>query len=361
MKTRVVQTEEPHLEQWRLLSRYSYERNIARFLTSRLGSSPTPDVPEYVAGCMRQASAYFQAAASAPLDIQPLLLYYGVTNLLAGAGAMLTGQKLPITTHGMALQQPASSGNRIADLEIVPSAAGGSGLFLFARTFADGVALPAGVPWTVGEILGSIPDLKERFLECFPGEMTYTLAVEVLRREGLVVERVALNEFTAGVAPLDWLRRVPGLTDAYIRPALGPNYVVLRRKVGADEIGSRSLGGNKWLHIAHEKRRLMVEPGQLVLMLMGLYALGHISRYFPEQWNPFVRADETGERVLVERFLEIVLRFIPNLVLNAILGEQVQFVYPVSTGAGADAPLSEEEIKSVVRQEIDDALKDKTV
>jgi len=289
-------------------------------------------------------------------------LYYGVTNLLAGTGAMLAGQRLPVDSHGMALRRPPGGGNRIADLEIVPSTATGSGLNQFMKVFARSAGLYGGVPWTVGEIFGSVPDLKESFRECFPTGATFTLPVEVLRREGLVIERIALTEFTGGRDVVETLRRVPGFGESYIRPALpGGDYVILRRKVGAVELGSHSLGGSKWLHIAHEKQGHLVEPGQVILMLMGLFALGHLSRYFPEQWNPFVRADATGERILVERFLEIALRFIPNLVLNALFDERIQFVYPVSDSDRAKAPLTGDEIKSIVHQEVDDAIRKQTV
>jgi hypothetical protein len=59
---------------------------------------------------------------------------------------------------------------------------------------------------------------------------------------------------------------------------------------------------------------------------MGLFAFGYLSRYYPERWNPFVRSDETGEKLVIEGFLLICQRYLPNLVLNLIYGERVQFI-----------------------------------
>ncbi|HYT04127.1 MAG TPA: YaaC family protein [Gemmatimonadales bacterium] len=362
MKVRTIQTEEPRLEQWRLLSRYSYEPNIARFFGSRGATAPTPSLTEYIAGSIRQAEAYFVAATDAPLDIQPLLLYYGAANLLAGAGAMLAAGKLPIKNHGMTLQQSSSGGGRIADLEILPVSPTAGALQLFTNVFSPGTVFLSGVPWTLEEVLGSIPDLKEHFVECFPQARTYALAVELVRREELTFERIALDQFAPAPDPREPLERVPGISRAYIRPDFpGGRYVILRRKLGAAEIGSHSLSGGKWLHMAHEKGGKLVEPGQLVLMLMGLYALGHLSRYFPEQWNPFVRTDQTGERMVVERFLQITLRYVPNLVLNALSGERIQFVYPVSGEPSVEAPAGYEELKKLIRRECEAVLREKTV
>jgi len=363
MKVRAIQTEEPRLEQWRLLSRYSYEPNIARFFASHGAPPPTEPLAEYIAGCIRQGEAYFTAATNAPLDIQPLLLYYGAANLLAGAGAMLGGRTLPIAGHGMNLRQSPAGGTRIADLEVVPVGTTSGALQLFTNVFSSGTTFPPGVPWTVEEVLGSIPDLKEHFVECFPNARTYVLAVELLRKENVTFERIALRQFAPDPDPRKALERVPSLSRAYIRPEFpaGGDYVILRRKLGAEEVGSHSLSGGKWLHLAHDKAGRLVEPGQLILMLMGLYALGHLSRYFPEQWNPFVRMDPTGERMVVERFLQIALRYIPNLVLNALSSERIQFVYPVSAEPKVEIPAGEEELKRLIRRETEALLRERTV
>jgi hypothetical protein len=63
---------------------------------------------------------------------------------------------------------------------------------------------------------------------------------------------------------------------------------------------------------------------------MGLFMLGYLSRYHPERWNPFVRSDNTGERLVVERYMAICARYLPNLVLNEIKLRRVQFVNEVA-------------------------------
>jgi hypothetical protein len=116
-----------------------------------------------------------------------------------------------------------------------------------------------------------------------------------------------------------------------------------------------------------------------MVLLMSLYALGYISRYRPELWNPFVRNDATGERMVVERLLSIALRYTPNLVLNVIYNERLSFVPPtqdlgealeehalISQGirnrsqvVGNHAPLgwSENELTSWVKDIVQDVIR----
>ncbi len=62
------------------------------------------------------------------------------------------------------------------------------------------------------------------------------------------------------------------------------------------------------------------------MAFIALYALSMLSRYYPPIWNQFVRNDITGEKLVVERFLDICEWLIPNLVLELLKGERVIFV-----------------------------------
>ena len=83
-----MRTETPELEQWRLLGQFRYAPNIRRYLAEHGLIPAFHGIEDYVCGSIGQAEAYYQAARVAPLDISPLLLYYGTTSLLAGAAAL---------------------------------------------------------------------------------------------------------------------------------------------------------------------------------------------------------------------------------------------------------------------------------
>ena len=348
--TRRVRTENPQADQWRILAQYSYEPNIRRYLASRGHTSPTSADIEYIAGSLRQGEAYFRAVQTAPLDISPLLAYYGAVNLLSGTVAMLLGSRPEIKkSHGMELVQPLV-GPRIADVQVRPLSGKGA-LPVLAGILDPGSPPVAGVPWSMEEILASIPDVKTEFVACFPTIPPLTLAVEIFKAEGITAERIPLTEFGQGVDPAARLAQIPNFTSAYLRPQFVHNNAVLRYKLGADQIGTYSISGQKYLQIGLTKSRRTIAPNQEVLMLMGLFALGFLSRYQPDHWNPFVQRDDTGERLVIEKFLAVALRYLPNLAVNAILGDRLQFVYEAERDPGSVIVATDADLKRRIRDE----------
>lgn len=354
MDVRRIATESPKADQWKLLTQFAYPTNIREYLKNRRCADPGRDTLEYIAGCMRQGEAYFTAAENSPLDIAPLLLYYGAANLLAGVSAMMTGVRLAIKHHGMELVKPGTE--RIADARVKPVHPKIGALQQFCNVFSGGCVLPSRVPWTVEELLGSIPDLKQDFENCYRDALPYTIPVEIVLRRRGSLERIVPSEVGRYKSLEDALARVVGFADAYLDPQYSRqmNYIVLRRKMGAAEIGTYSIFGQKHLQIAHIKNGQDLSPNQIIVMFMGLFALGYLSRYHPELWNPFVRSDETGEKLVIERFLAICQRYLPNLVLNVIRGERIQFVYETEGVLDLTTSPTESDLNEMLERKIRD-------
>lgn len=327
MDTRQIRSESPKEDQWKLLSRFSYPTNIRRFLDDN-GSTATYDGPvDFIAGCVQQGESYFSVAEASPIDIAPLLVYYGAANLLAGVAAMLMASRPTIKSHGMHLKCPGADSDRIADAIVVPVNPEHGALQQFCNVFSKGCMITNGGQWSLEEILGSIPDLKRDFENSYEGAKTHTVPVEIVQTGDRFVERVSVDELTGYSDSRDAVLGIANLTDAYLSPQYMESYVILHRRRRSPEIGSYSIFGGKYLQIGHTKNRRLISPNQVILMFMGLFALGYLSRYHPEIWNPFVRNDQTGEKLVIERFLEISKRYLPNLVLNEIHGENIQFVH----------------------------------
>ena len=300
------------------------------------GLRVSDDVVNFIAGCMRQSEAYFIAFENAPLDISPLLLYYSSTNLFAGASALLTGVMPSVTVqhHGMIIDKnKATQTVRIADVELKPVKPNQGALQHFCNVFSIGCVIVNGGTWTVEEIFGSIPDLRQDFENCYQNSHPHTIPVQIVQRtiqnETFLHERVAQVDLARFSSPLNALNSVDQLTKAYLSPRYNTSarYISLYYRRGAAKIGDYSIFGKKYLQVAHVKGGKSLTPTQSIIMFMGLYALGHLSRYYPERWNPFIRSDDTGERLVVEKFLAICQRYLPNLILNEIQRERLQFVH----------------------------------
>lgn len=327
-----IATDNPEAEQWKLLSQYAYPLNIRRYLEGK-GLPQTEETIDFIAGSVRQSEAYFTAANVAPLDISPLLLYYSATNLLAGAASMKTGIKHTIRHHGMNSKLPATPDSRIADFEVRPVRPQDGALQTFCNIFSDNCEITNGGSWTVEEILGSIPDLKQDFELCYQTAHAFSIPVRKVKSkihdEEIVYELINRKDIERFQDPQDALNPITGLTNTYITPRynLAKSYIPLYPRRRAAEIGTYSIFGKKHLQLSHNKNGQQLTPSQLIIMYMGLYAVGYLSRYYPEKWNPFVRNDNTGERLVIEKFLAICQRYLPNLVLNEIKEARTQFFY----------------------------------
>ena len=356
MDVRRIATESPKADQWKLLTQFAYPTNIRGYLENHGFAKTDPKTVEFIAGCVRQGEAYFMAAENSPLDIAPLLLYYGAANLLAGASAMMTGVRPTIKHHGMKLEPPDTEPIRIKNAKVKPVRPKIGALEQFCNVFSGGCVLPNGVPWTVEEILGSLPDLKRDFESCYPDARPYTIPVEIVRRRQDSLERIVPSEVARYKSLQDALARVVGFADTYLDPQYSEQmtYIVLYRKMRAAEIGTYSIFGQKYLQIAHIKNGQYLSPSQIIIMFMGLFALGYLSRYHPELWNPFVRSDQTGERLVIEKFLAICQRYLPNLALNMIRGERIQFVYETEGVLDLTNSPTESDLDEMVRKKIRD-------
>ncbi len=85
-------------------------------------------------------------------------------------------------------------------------------------------------------------------------------------------------------------------------------------------------------------------------MFMGLFALGYLSRYHPEVWHPFVKRDESGERLVVEKLLSTASRFLPNLILESMYGYRMQFITEAQGTTDLTTSLSKAEVENIVKQ-----------
>jgi hypothetical protein len=97
-------------------------------------------------------------------------------------------------------------------------------------------------------------------------------------------------------------------------------------------------------------------PPEEISIAMALYALGFVSRYRPELWNPFVRKDQSGERLLIERFLSVAKRKLPNLLLDRLSGTRTVFTNVQDGGIDLTEDTDREDTIALIRDEIRVAL-----
>jgi hypothetical protein len=210
--------------------------------------------------------------------------------------------------------------------------------------------------WSLDEIFSSIPDLLEDHQSCYAKSPPHLIPVEtVITRQG-TLERL-LSHYLERLGTSFDFQKIPGFNDMYLVPQVVQNseYIVLRRQIySSNSIFVSSIYGQKFLPVSHMKNGKLLFPSLILLMFMGLYILGMISRYHPAYWSIFVMSDNSGEKLLVERFISICRRHLPNLLLNTLREKEIIFAFERKTDLDLTSTFSKEELDQIVMEKIEE-------
>ena len=349
-----IYSESPDKEQWKMLLHFAYHRNIERYLDSK-GITASKPLIEAISGSILQAQEYFSAFYHSSLQISPLLLYYGATNLLYGLYCLQEGTSPLISDHGMRVsKETISEKGRLADIHIVPNNPLKGALSVFCRNLTSECSLSNFGSWSVQELISSLPELFDDFILGYPDGKPHVIPVEIVTTsKDIRVERINPRHLQRIGSFDDVFSKISGFGAAYLSPQYSEqmSHVLLRPKLGGQDIGIYSLSGQKFLIVSHLKLGKQIAPPEEIIMYMALFSLGYLSRYHPEVWNPFVRNDTSGEKLIAEKILDVVGRKLPNLVLNRILGKQVLFSRDTQGHLDYSTFVTHDEVLETVREE----------
>jgi len=357
-----IYTENPEQEQWRALLQYSYKANIRRYFSDREITVAGKDgeesekafdsIADAIAGAMLQADEYYRASQVASLHVEPLLLYYGTTNLLYAMSMLVSGQRASIQNHGMQIRTDFNP-NFISNTRIHFSHSADGGIHIFAKNlgFKKDLCTYNQYEWTLGDFFDSIAEISNDYCHCY-GQTSKILLLDVVKTAEGVVEKVNAKGESNNI-----FTNVEDFSKAYLRPQEGKNeknesVFLLRHKINGIDISHISYSGQPYLQIAHViNGKLITIPEELNLYI-SLFALCSLCRYNPNIWYPFVTQDSTGERLLVEKMLYYSRRIIPNAVLNRIEKKQISFVSDKYVPEDRVHLVGEHEVKDIVRKEV---------
>jgi hypothetical protein len=350
-------SENPENDLWRELCQFTYEANINRFF-KRHDLSGNDNTINCIIGSFLQANEYYRAAKEADLQIAPLLLYYGSTNLLYGMTNLLNGEINVIKNHGMKLIV-ADEVPFIADTEIRFLSPKDGGVHVIARALGVDVDLTNFGDWKLREFLDSIAEIDSDYMECYSTLSSYIAMLDVFNTPDGKIEKVYCNTENRGDI-LEILNDVKDFSKSYLQVQSSQDhitnkeYFILRHKLNGKSISELSYSGQPYLRAAHIKNGQPVTIPTILNMYITLFALASLCRYYPERWSPFVLKDSTGERLLIEKFLFYSRRMIPNLVINRIMGESVNYVSNRYKEIDTVKHVGEHQVQEMVERKVQD-------
>ncbi len=354
IKEQKIFTENPEEEMWRTILQFSYPANIRRYIEEK-GFNSDDKLIECISGSILQSYEYYNACKTSNLQISPLLLYYGTTNLLYGMTNLLTGKINEIRNHGMHIQLD-DNYKYIAETSIRFENYDNGGVHVFCKALNVPVNLTRYGEWTVKELLGSIAEIYDDYYRCYSATESYVIPLEVTRTENGTIEKVELSRFDINGFK-NMFSKVKGSGKSYLNPTVrsmeDEKYLILRHKINGKSIAEISYSDQPYLQVGHSKNGNLITLPTLFYMYIVLFAFGSLCRYNPEKWNPFVRNDSTGERLLVEKLLYFARRMIPNMILNTIYGCRMCFVDEKYHINNTIKVVNEHEVKDLIKKELD--------
>lgn len=322
---RIVYTENPEDEMWRFLSRLTYSPHLNRLFNEKSLQATENEMVE-LSTFVSQANDYFRAARDTSMQISPVLLYYGTVNLFSAMRIIKRLNQTTIENHGMNLVYSENS-KALSDIEVAVRPGKNSGLSNFINLFQEISDLGDIVNWPLGSILSYVPELHDDYSIGSISERRNMglLPVEIIGEGD--ERRIFLDSETTGlINRTDLHNIIVDYTKNYLPPTQSSsNRILLRQKLDSEDTMIKSLSGRSYIrcfYLSNGKKGFLSSE---IAYLMGLYMLGVVSRYRPSIWSPFVTRDASGERWLIERFLGIARRMIPNLIINAIEEREVVF------------------------------------
>lgn len=348
-------SENPEKDLWRELLQFSYEANIKRYWDKK-GIKAREDTISCIVGSFLQANEYYKSALDANLQISPLLMYYGTTNLLYGMANLLSGSINKIHTHGMKIFIPEQM-DFIADTKIRFLSATNGGVHVVARALGFTPDLTGFGDWTLREFWDSIAEIKNDFEQCYEVQAGCVAMLDVFNTPDGKAEKIYFSDESKEKLT-DLLKNVEGFEKSYLPYTISreyetqKEYFVLRHKITGKDISERSFSGQPYLRAGHKKNGKMITLPTILNMYISLFALASLCRYHPEEWSPFVLKDTTGEKLLVEKFLYYSRRLIPNFVLNKILEDSMNYSAGRYTETDTIKLVGEHQVQEMVEQKV---------
>lgn len=355
MINRNIFTESPEDDLWRELLQYSYRANVSRYLKEH-SLDEDEDTINTIIGAFLQANEYFKASKSANLQISPLLLYYGATNLLMGLTSLIKGKRPEIKNHGMTAKD-STINTYIAEASVVFGDPNTGGIHQFARILGFEKDLTKYGEWKMMEFLSSIVEIDQDYRKCYAKEYGSTFLLDLFNTPTGAIERLYICEDKRETVCAA-LKNVEGFEKNYLPLQIGHeresgrDYLILRKKMAGKDIKMISFSRQPYLQAGITKNGKLITLPPLFNMYAALFIMGSLCRYHPEKWGPFVLNDETGERLLFEKFLYLSRRIIPNIVLNLLCNEDVVYDTQKYSINEKIKHVGEHEIKELIQKEL---------
>lgn len=351
-----IYSEQPEVEEWNLLEIYSYPNNIKKYFKNNNRKEPSDDEIEYIANAIMQAKEYFFLAKNATLYTQPVLIYYGYINLLSATYVLKNGKIPDVKNHGMVIQK---SENTIGEIKIHLNNESSGALAIFSKLLDDSIDIKKLKDLKINQLFSVIPEVLDYCIISYENIPIHVIPVDEVIHKKYTEDRVNNRYIKLLENSIETLRESAYIKSNYLPIQYSENaeYTFLRRKITYSEESIYSVNNQKYIIMDFNEKSKGFKIDNKVSILMILYALSVLCRYNPSIWNKFIKLDSSGEKLLIQSFINWCIRLIPNYILNII--EDTNIIFSTKEQGIINKKYNENELKDIIKKEIEKYLKER--
>lgn len=174
------------------MSKHNYEikclesiEYLKRVLKASVGNVPSSELARQISTCIQQGRMFYEAAAEAPLEIKPLLIFYGIVGFSKGIILGRNFKKIEALPQSHGLSDVSPSNARLEDLELKVATKGTfqvfndvitefDGVQIYIKTMPSYISTPSskakklnGMKISLKSILSRMPGLEEEYSDTF--------------------------------------------------------------------------------------------------------------------------------------------------------------------------------------------------
>ncbi len=323
-----IHTEKPLDELWlqlRLFESEYYSKQFFKEKHDEINDEELEKLSVIIASNLKQAHEYYSAASSVSILTSPLLYYYGMMCLTNVLWASLNKTQPIGLSHGLK-SKAESTDNQLLSNEYVTVHKKGSFPELHS-CFSD-FPITEGTKFNIKDVLSVIPELKTLYENIYNER---SRCIEVVRNQnGFSYDRKEFLHFQEILKNnKDFFEQlnVPlyNQIDTQLKQTIQIIYSGINDKTIFEYPLQKSMNGEIFFTFPLNAGNTVYAIPEASAHFMVMHCLGMLVRYEPVKWLQIVGGKLSSDINLINQFIEISKRKFPNMVLNGLLGKEMQF------------------------------------
>ncbi len=353
-----IRAHDPNQKIWEYLKRYQSSQFVKRKLKGEItrNRNALNLKSMQIASLMVQSEKYYESARNAPLEIKPLILYYGMVGLskcliLSGDNPYTLSALAPDnrdhSTHGLKFGTRDQNditirdGKRISnEFCYVATSTNVVGLYNLLRQCYSNTLIPNNTRFLVQDLLSLIPELYKEYNAYFKRKPS-SWGVNAHFGVNNINDTIQLIVFEDWYYHTQRINRRERYPNCILRnfPELNTLYTSEPNSDDHFRLNNNAISIDDYIYVSQLmtlesfalKRLSGFSISDIDVHFILMYILSNLVRYRQDKWSRLIRRLDNDEMFLIESFIEISSVKYPYLILRELDNVDYAFIGQVAT------------------------------